>query len=116
MLYEVITAQQGAQPLAQLAPAVLQARLQRIDAGLLGRPDLDVLNGAGLVITSYSIHYTKLYEPLIVDTDAVLSAAAALQCFQSIGGWYPQVVQRPRVVQHAQFASRNMLDVLWQTL
>jgi hypothetical protein len=46
----------------------------------------------------------------------VLSAAVALQCFQSIGGRYPQVVQGPRVVQHTQFASRNLLDGLRQTL
>ena len=39
-----------------------------------------------------------------------------IQRFQSIGGRYPQVVQRPRIVEHAQFASRNMLDFLWQTL
>lgn len=63
-----------------------------------------------------AIHPDEADSPLTVDPDAVLSAAIALQRFQSIGGWDPQIVQRPRVVQHAQFASCNLLDVLWQTL
>ena len=42
--------QQGAQPLAQLPARVFQALFQRIDAGLLRGPQLDVLHGARFLL------------------------------------------------------------------
>lgn len=48
--------------------------------------------------------------PLVVDANAVLSVPVAGQFFQMIRGRRPQIVQRDRVVQHTQFAQRDLLN------
>jgi hypothetical protein len=35
---------------------------------------------------------------LIVNTHVMLAPSIAAQCFQPIGRWYPEIVQRVRVV------------------
>lgn len=58
----------------------------------------------------------EAYAPLIVDADAVLAFAAALQRFKPVGGRYAQVFQSPRIVQHPEFAAGDRLDVAGQAL
>jgi hypothetical protein len=49
--------------------------------------------------------------PLIVDADAVLTFALALQGFQPIGRKNAQITQHRGVCQHAQLAARHGLDI-----
>ena len=60
MLYEVITFEADSEvggKLRQVIPA------ERLPAEAL-TSEIDRIKGLGIVITSYSIHYTKLYEAM----------------------------------------------------
>lgn len=48
--------------------------------------------------------------PLVVDPDAVLALAASLQRLQPVGRRNAQVVEPLGVVQHPQFAPRDVLN------
>ncbi len=52
--------------------------------------------------------------PLIVDTNAVLALAFAFQGLQPISRWHAQIVENPGVVQHAELAPGDSLDLRWQ--
>lgn len=54
--------------------------------------------------------------PLVVDTNAVLAAPTAEEFCETVCGRNPQVLQRLRPVQHAQFAKRGALYLDGQTL
>jgi len=54
--------------------------------------------------------------PLVVDADAVLSGAVALQGFQVIAGRQPQVAQLARTVKLRELAERHALDLRRQTV
>jgi len=56
----------------------------------------------------------KTDPPLVIDADAVLARPVTLQSFQSVGGWYAQIIQVPGVVQHAQLTPGKLLDCLRQ--
>jgi hypothetical protein len=47
--------------------------------------DLDVIGVTGLP--------AKAYPPLVIDANAVLTAPIALECFQPVTRWRPQIIQ-----------------------
>src|SRR6185312_4768911 len=49
--------------------------------------------------------------PLVVDPDAVLAFAVALQGFQAIGWRNAEVIQGRRGIEHAELAARDLLDI-----
>jgi hypothetical protein len=53
----------------------------------------------------------KANAKLVVDADAVLSPAIALQRFQAISRWHLQIVKLLCAVQHRQFSHRHRLDI-----
>jgi hypothetical protein len=63
-----------------------------------------------LNLTSVAPAPYKAEPPPIVDPDAVLASAAAMQFLQAIAGRNSQVLQRLRVVQHRELATRGVLD------
>ena len=54
--------------------------------------------------------------PLVVDSDAVLTAASAFQAFQAVRRWDPQVGQITSIVQHSQLPSCYRLNIRRQAL
>ena len=61
-------------------------------------------------IKCMSFRPAKTDPPLIVDTDAVLALAIALQCFQPVSGRYEQVLEGARLAQIKELAARRPLD------
>ncbi len=57
----------------------------------------------------------KAYAPLVVDPNTVLSGPYAGKFLKAVGRWNAQVIERRRVVDHAKFTQRNLLDVLRQS-
>ena len=57
----------------------------------------------------------KANAPLVIDANAVLTLALAFQCLKSIRRRNSKIVQRRRVVEHAQLATSNRLDVRRQS-
>jgi hypothetical protein len=53
----------------------------------------------------------KADAPLVVDADAVLALAVALESFESVGGWNAQVVEFGCGVQHAELSPGDLLDL-----
>src|SRR5256885_994141 len=58
----------------------------------------------------------KAYPPLIVDADAVLSAAVAVQSFKAIARRNPQIVELLGRVDGEELGSRPALDLVRQSL
>ena len=58
---------------------------------------------------------TEADVPLIVDPDAVLAFAVALQHFQAIGRRFAKIFQRCRVIERTQLALRDVLHVARQS-
>lgn len=52
--------------------------------------------------------------PLVVDPDAVLAFAAALQGFEPVCRGSAQIIQHSGIAEHAQLATRHGLDILRQ--
>jgi hypothetical protein len=65
-------------------------------------------------ILSASVLPNKAHPPLVIDADAVLASAIAPQKFKPISGWNFQVLQHPRLVDHAQFAKGDSLNIRGQ--
>jgi hypothetical protein len=51
--------------------------------------------------------------PLVVDSNAVLALAFALQCFEPIPRWDPKVGQVGCGVDLKQFPERGPMDIAW---
>ena len=49
--------------------------------------------------------------PLVIDANAVLAFALALQGFESIAGRYTQIVEAPGLIQQKEFPSRDPLNL-----
>jgi hypothetical protein len=62
-----------------------------------------------------SIHPRKAYSPLVIDPDTVLAFTLTIQCFKPINGGNTQIIQRLGIVEHAQLAPGDLLDVPRQT-
>jgi hypothetical protein len=43
----------------------------------------------------------EAHSPLVIDPDTVLILAIASECFEAVGGRYPQIIQSSGVVEHA---------------
>lgn len=65
-------------------------------------------------VISITINPFKTDPPLIVDPDAVLPCPVAAELLQSVGWWNAEVAQRDGIVEHAQLAVADLLDVLGQ--
>jgi hypothetical protein len=52
----------------------------------------------------------ETHAPLIVDPDALLSRALALELLEPVAGWDTEVLERAGAVQHHQFPSRRSFD------
>lgn len=52
----------------------------------------------------------KANSPLIINSDAVLAAAIAFQCFQPVSGRHSQIVQCSRSVKIFEFAPGHILN------
>jgi hypothetical protein len=52
--------------------------------------------------------------PLLVDPDAPETFQPPVQSFQSVSGWYRQVLDGSRLVQHPQLSPCSMLDITWE--
>ena len=62
-----------------------------------------------LDIKGVSVFPMKADSPLIIDADAVLSGSVALQSFQTVSGWYTQILQLHGIFQEPQFPPRNLV-------
>lgn len=60
-----------------------------------------------LNIISISVSPPETYPPLVIDTDAALTPAVALQQFQSISRWHTKVIQTPCTVKIKEPSSGN---------
>ena len=71
-----------------------------------------------LHLVSVTLSPLETDAPLIVDSDAVLTLTVTVQFLQAIAGRDAQVLQRLRVVQHYELATRGVLDALkaWTAL
>ena len=67
-----------------------------------------------LYVIGITIDPFKAYPPLVIDPDAVLPCPVAAKLLQPVCWWNTKIVQCDRVVEHAQLAVANLLDVLWQ--
>jgi hypothetical protein len=54
--------------------------------------------------------------PLIVYANAVPTGSTALEGFQTIGGWHPQIIQAFRLIQSDQFSQGCSLNIRRQFL
>lgn len=63
-----------------------------------------------LHVVSVSFPPDKTDAPLIIDADAVLPLAAAMERFEAIGGWRAKVAELHRGIQLAQLSLRDSLD------
>ena len=61
-------------------------------------------------IKCVSYRPAKIDPPLIIDTDAVLVLAIALQCFQPVPGRYEKILEGARLAQIEKLAARRPLD------
>ena len=66
-------------------------------------------------VVGVTIDPSKTNTLLIVDPDAVLAFAIALEGFQPIGRWSAQIIQRRGVLEHTQLATCHGLDICRQT-
>src|SRR5690606_26042881 len=64
----------------------------------------------GLHVMGVTIPPAEAHAPLVVDPDAVLALAATFECFKTIGGRNPQVIQGDSAVKHAQLAAGDLLN------
>jgi len=53
----------------------------------------------------------KTDAPLIVDTNAVLAGTIAFECFDSISGWYSQIIQPVGNLDLSQLPSCHIFDI-----
>ena len=56
----------------------------------------------------------KAYPPLIVDPDAILPCPFAAELLQPVCRWNTKIFEGDGIVEHAQFAVADLLDVLGQ--
>jgi len=61
-----------------------------------------------------TLNPSKTDAPLIVDPDAVLAFAIALEGFESIGRWNMQIIQHEGVPEHTQLTTCHGLDIVRQ--
>jgi hypothetical protein len=69
-----------------------------------------------MVINNFNVvgmtaNEAETYSPLIVDANAPLACAVALQLLQTVIGWNSQVLQLFRTVEHGQLAQGHNLDI-----
>jgi len=57
----------------------------------------------------------KADAPLVIDTDTVLSAPAALQCLQMVAGWQTHDLKSVGGVELKEFSAGPALNVRWQS-
>ena len=62
-------------------------------------------------VVGVTLDPSKTDAPLIVDPDAVLAFAIALEGFESIGRWNTQIIQHGGVPEHTQLATCHGLDI-----
>ena len=85
MLYEVITLRgEGRAPAGRRLPGRARARLGEGRGRQARRAGLRLARAAG-VITSYSIHYTKLYEVCVTITASTFSISSILKGKATVG-------------------------------
>jgi hypothetical protein len=53
--------------------------------------------------------------PLVVNADAILPCPISAQPLQPISWRHPQILKSLRLVEHAQFPQRHLLDIGWQS-
>ena len=65
-------------------------------------------------VVSISIEPFKAYPPLVIDPDAVLTCTVAAELLQPVCWRNVEIIQRGCIVEHAQLAVADLLDVLGQ--
>jgi hypothetical protein len=54
---------------------------------------------------------SKTDPPSLIDADAALAASIAFQRLEPIATRHPEIIQRPRLIQHTQLAQGGRLDL-----
>ena len=68
-----------------------------------------------LSIKGVPVFSAEADSPLVVDADAVLSGSVALQRFQPVSRWDPQILQLHGILQKSQFPPRNPVEITGET-
>jgi hypothetical protein len=65
-------------------------------------------------VIGITIDPSNAYPPLVVNPDAVLPCPVAAELLQPVRWRNTKIIHCDRVVEHAQLAVADLLDVLWQ--
>ena len=67
-------------------------------------------------VKNVSVVPSETDSPLIVGADAVLPRTVTLQCFQTVSGRYPQVLQLDSVFEESEFPPRCFEQITGESL
>jgi hypothetical protein len=67
-------------------------------------------------VIGITIDPSNAYPPLVVNPDAVLPCPVAAELLQPVRWRNTKIIHCDRVVEHAQLAVADLLDVLWQAV